>query len=68
MMVNVTTKPCIMCGNTSELRLERDRVKRWLAGEHVQNVFPDMSADRRELLITGTHPACWDAMFADEDE
>lgn len=27
-----------------------------------------MSADERELLLTGTHPKCWKSMFPDEDD
>jgi len=32
-------------------------------------MFPELIPDQRELLISGTHPACWDVMFAEvEDE
>jgi hypothetical protein len=27
-----------------------------------------MSAADREMLITGTHPVCWDKLFADEED
>lgn len=42
--------------------------ERFKLGEHVQNIFPQRSNDERELLITGTHPECWDTMFPKEDE
>ena len=29
----------------------------------VQRCFPDMSAENREMLVSGTCPACWDSMF-----
>ncbi len=57
------TRTCIVCGLNDEIRLDAAKVARWQAGEHVQNVWPEMPAPRRELLITGTHPACWDKLF-----
>jgi hypothetical protein len=26
-----------------------------------------MPADQREMLITGTHSACWDRLFAEDE-
>ena len=63
-----TTRPCIVCDLTSVVKLDAAKVARWEAGELVQNVWPDMPATQRELLITGTHPACWDELFSDDDE
>ena len=62
MKVNVVTRPCMMCGKTSEMVLDFDKVTRWQRGEFVQDVFPELSAAERELLISGTHGPCWDAM------
>ena len=59
----VKTLPCIQCGESSVLDLDDAKVLRHQAGEHVQNVWPEMSPDEREMLITGIHPACWDSMF-----
>ncbi len=64
--VNVQTKPCIECGLTSMVTVSSNEYDRWRAGEHVQNVWPEMPLEERELLITGTHPACWAAMFEEE--
>ena len=61
--VNVQTKPCIECGLTSRITVSVNEYDRWRAGEHVQNVWPEMPLEEREMLITGTHPACWTAMF-----
>jgi hypothetical protein len=43
--------------------LEDEKYRRWIAGELVQRVWPHMTPDDRELLITGTHPACWEKIF-----
>ena len=61
------TNPCPLCGKTSTVEIEQDKMDRWRQGEYVQNVFPEWTADERELLITGTHPKCWDEMF-EQDE
>lgn len=39
----------------------------WAAGKNVQNVFPDLSADDREFLMTGITPEEWDNAFGEED-
>jgi hypothetical protein len=46
--------------------LDRELVNRWQGGENIQQVFPDMSAEDRELLISGIHPVCWDQLFPKE--
>ena len=60
------TKPCTHCGETSKLRVDADAYRQWVSGALIQDAFPDMDADNRELLISGTHPACWDTMFGDD--
>jgi hypothetical protein len=64
----VKTKPCCVCGEYEVWSLDRQAVTRWQEGENIQHVFPDMSAPDREILITGTHPACWDKLFPEEGE
>ncbi len=65
--VEVTTKRCIWCKKSSKLKLDKDRYATWQSGVHVQTAFPSMSSDVRELLISGTHPNCWEEMYSDED-
>lgn len=55
-----------MCGQTSILELDPVKVDRWQSGEFVQVVWPEMTPDERELLISGTHPACWEELFPEE--
>ncbi len=64
--VSFTTRPCPICGHTSNMIVDKARLDRWQGGELIQRCFPEMSKDQRELLITGTHPKCWDKMFADD--
>lgn len=65
-MAAFETVPCMACGNTSVLELTADETDRLNAGAMVQNALPDRDADFRELLISGTHSSCWDAMFGEE--
>ena len=66
--IMVKTKACTVCGESEFWKLDRAAVESWQAGEYIQNAFPEMSMEDREILITGTHPACWDKLFPKEDE
>lgn len=64
---------CVVCGRIHEpVVLDAEKYYRWKGGECIQDVFPDseMTKDQREILISGTCPECWDALFGrceDED-
>lgn len=62
--VIVETLSCMMCGERSHVTVSAEGYRRWQAGVLVQNAFPEIPHTERELLITGTHPKCWDEMFA----
>jgi hypothetical protein len=65
----VTTMPCIECGKKTEVEVDPVAWENYTRrGMYVQEAFPDWSADRRELLITGTHPECWSKIFPPEEE
>jgi hypothetical protein len=66
--IAVKTKPCSVCDQYEVWSLDREAVTRWQEGENIQNAFPDMSAGDREILISGTHAACWDKLFPGEEE
>jgi len=63
----VKTKPCVVCGNYELWSLDRGAVERWQAGELIQDAFPDMSINDREIMISGTHPECWNKLFGEEE-
>jgi hypothetical protein len=60
--------PCPFCQNLAELDVPLQGYKAWQSGELVQNALPDLSADDRELLISGTCSTCWDEQFSFDDE
>lgn len=63
-----TTPRCQMCRQSSNLVLDERKVAAWQAGAHIQNVFPELTAAQRELIMTGTHPGCWDEMWRGLDD
>lgn len=44
---------CPVCKAVKFFYLDTARLKRYRAGEHVQNVFPELNSEDRERLITG---------------
>jgi hypothetical protein len=50
------------------MEVDKAALNNWRAGVLIQRAFPNMTADQREMLITGTHPECWETMFADDKE
>ena len=36
-------------------------------GLHIQEVWPELSADDREIIQSGTHGDCFDAAFPDDE-
>lgn len=63
----VTTPACTLCHRTSTLQVPAVGYHEWQAGEFIQVALPNLTADEREMLKTGTHPDCWDSIFPDED-
>lgn len=64
--ITVTTHTCRVCGKASQMEIPAAGLIAWNDGALVQDAFPQMSIDEREMLISGTHPACWDALFGEE--
>lgn len=62
----IQTQPCPLCGESATLEVTEEGLNRWYAGEFSQDALPELSADDRERLITGTCGPCWDKMFPDE--
>ncbi len=64
----VVTPACWGCGRRTVMRVPLEGYNMWtMDREPIVLSFPDMSVDDREMLISGTHPACWDRLFSDED-
>ena len=59
---------CPFCGEAHEIEVNEIDYLDWKDGELAQNAFPYLSADEREMLISGICPICWDSMFGGSDE
>jgi len=60
----------LMCQKDNPgIRVDGVKFLRWQNKEMaIQEAFPELSADDREMLISGTCPACWEKMFPAEEE
>ena len=59
---------CKFCGKEVTVQAEEEKFSRLDAGAHVQDVFPDLGVNYRELMISGICGECFDQMFESDDE
>jgi hypothetical protein len=73
----ILEQTCHLCNQPSEIELDDELWACWRDGlanhkpaatHGVQVIFAHLSADDRELIISGTHPECWDKMFGQADD
>lgn len=67
-MVTIPTKVCMFCNKAGTVTLTKDQHERFLNRTYIQDALPEVSQDVREMLITGTHGACWDRFFPTDDD
>lgn len=67
-MKNIYTK-CPMCGKETVFMVTDEQYQKYIDGkENVQRIFPELSCEEREMLITGICPDCWNKIFPKNDE
>lgn len=55
--------------NTMDLPITEEQLTRWKSEKLlVQDVFPNLTPDQREFLMTGVTPQEWDQMFLSTEE
>ena len=60
----VHTNKCRHCNEINSIILDMDAFTQWNKGKLlIQEAFPYLSIDDREIIMTGTHVACWNEMF-----
>jgi len=59
------TKKSIISGKevTMDLPITEEQIRRWEQGELAQRVFPNLTPDQREFLISGITPGEWNKIF-----
>lgn len=72
----VRTGTCMLCGQPGQFEVEdpdlAQAIKDWtrlpaMRRPPIQRALPDLSADLREQLMNGTHGACFDRAFPEEE-
>lgn len=53
--------------NSREIPVTNEQLEDWRAGTHIQNAMPNISADDREFLMTGTTPEEWEEIFGKDE-
>lgn len=51
-----------------DLPVTEEQVKRFNSGELIQNVFPDLTDDEREFIMTGITADEWDEIFPEDQQ
>jgi predicted nucleic acid-binding Zn-ribbon protein len=59
---------CPICGRTNFIKVNDADYWDWQDGALAQDAFPYLSADEREMLISGICPTCWANTFGDLEE
>lgn len=55
---------CRECGDCITMEVNKSDLDRWISGNAlVQDAFPYLTADQREILISGICGKCFDKMF-----
>jgi hypothetical protein len=55
-------------GRKFEILARLEDVNCWINGELIQDAFPYLDADQREILKTGIDTQSWDEMFARSED
>jgi hypothetical protein len=58
---------CKHCGEDHKLSVNALDFFKWQQGEKIQIAMPYLTADERELLISGTCSKCWSNLFAENE-
>lgn len=54
---------CIQCGKQVEVEVNKEDLKKYQEGMHIQDAFPYLTAGEREVFISGICGECFDKMF-----
>ncbi len=64
------TKQCMLTGdtNTMEIDVTQDQLDAWKNGMLIQDAMPNLTAEHREFIMTGTTPEVWTRNFSESEE
>lgn len=62
------TLACIMCDLEVTITVPDVGYDKWRYNElHIQEAMPDLTLDEREMFISRTCNACWDAIMPEDE-
>jgi len=53
---------------TLEINITQDQLDAWQSGMLIQDAMPNISANDREFIMTGTIEGEWDEVMSDDDK
>ena len=62
-MSSTTVVNCIQCHQPQHIEARTADLDAWIGGELIQVAMPYLTADEREILISGVCGTCFDKMF-----
>ena len=66
-MSSTTVVNCIQCHQPQHIEARTADLDAWIGGELIQVAMPYLTADEREILISGVCGTCFDDMFGGEE-
>lgn len=63
--------PCTGFINSMDIPVTKDQMDEYenpFRKKHVQDIFPNLDAGKREFIMTGIMPESWDELWEDEDQ
>ena len=61
---------CWRCDTNIYLKVTQSQYDKWISPqrENIQDIFPNLTADEREILISGTCGPCYDEIWSERND
>jgi hypothetical protein len=59
---------CVECHEHTFVKVRKEQLDMFLAGAKVQDAFPELTIDIRELFLSGFCGTCWNDVMKDEEQ
>ncbi len=66
--ITIISNTCFICNEENEIYLFQKQYLEWMDGLLIQDAFPTLSFEQRELIKTGIHPDCWNKIYPPDEE
>ena len=61
-IMKIINKQCMVCKQNVEIKVKAEDFQSWQKGTLIQNAFPYLSTDEREILISNICGTCFDRL------